>query len=126
MDRTLRSQEDLVLAFIDVDGLKHVNDQDGHTAGDTLLRAVARCVREEFRSYDLVVRYGGDEFVCALTGDGMPSVSERFARVQTRLTSIASGATISVGLSQRHDDDTIELLIDRADAALSRTRRTDS
>src|SRR6202165_791873 len=56
----------IVVAFMDVDGLKHVNDTAGHAAGDQLLREVAAAIRERGRSYDLVFRYGGDEFVCAL------------------------------------------------------------
>src|SRR5438132_6245992 len=53
-----------IVAFIDVDGLKRLNDTDGHSAGDQLLRDVVAAIRERVRSYDLVIRYGGDEFVC--------------------------------------------------------------
>ena len=49
----------LVLAFIDVDGLKRVNDSEGHLAGDALLCAVADCLYRCLRSYDVIMRYGG-------------------------------------------------------------------
>lgn len=62
--RTRRSNSGLVVAFIDVDHLKQVNDADGHAAGNALLVAVATALRGELRSYDLILRYGGDEFVC--------------------------------------------------------------
>ena len=52
--------------FIDVDDLKEVNDRQGLLEGDRALRLVADTVRANVRSYDLVVRYGGDEFICTM------------------------------------------------------------
>lgn len=125
MDRTRRSGEDLVVAFIDVDRLKHLNDDSGHAAGDELLRQVVGCVREQFRSYDIVARYGGDEFVCSFAGEGLPSIGARFARIGTRLTEVSPGAAITVGLSQRQAEDTCEALIERAGAAMIGSRRNE-
>ncbi|GAC1324848.1 MAG: hypothetical protein NVSMB25_22760 [Thermoleophilaceae bacterium] len=123
MDRSRRTGEQLVLAYVDVDGLKRVNDDSGHAAGDDLLRDVVRCMAEEFRSYDLVARFGGDEFVCSLSGDGLTDVSDRFGRIGARLAKASSGGTISIGLSQALPDDTIEMLIHRADSAMIGSRR---
>ena len=64
--RARRSDGRLVLAFVDVDGLKPINDLQGHAVGDALLRDVAVVMRTALRSYDLVVRYGGDEFSARL------------------------------------------------------------
>jgi len=66
-----------LLAFIDVDGLKAVNDSQGHAAGDALLRAVVESLRAHVRPYDVIVRYGGDEFICV-----MPDLSEVDARAR--------------------------------------------
>jgi len=63
VDRARRASEPLIVAYVDVDHLKDVNDQRGHAAGNQLLRQVARCLRNGLRSYDIIVRYGGDEFV---------------------------------------------------------------
>jgi diguanylate cyclase (GGDEF)-like protein len=123
MDRTRRSGEQLIVAFIDVDGLKTVNDRDGHSAGDALLRTVVSLVIEEFRSYDLMLRFGGDEFVCSFSGDGLDEIGKRFKRVGVKLSQAAPGASISVGVSQRRAEDTIETLLDRADAQMIATRR---
>lgn len=56
------------LAFIDVDNLKAKNDSLGHPAGDKLLRDTADSIRAHLRSYDLLIRFGGDEFLCGLMG----------------------------------------------------------
>jgi diguanylate cyclase (GGDEF)-like protein len=123
MDRTRRMSERLIVAFVDVDGLKAVNDHDGHAAGDALLRTVVSLITEEFRSYDLMLRFGGDEFVCSFSGDGLDGIAERFGRVSAKLDQAVPGAGISVGVSQRQAEDTIETLIDRADAHMITTRR---
>jgi diguanylate cyclase (GGDEF)-like protein len=123
MDRTLRATERLTVVFIDVDGLKRVNDTEGHAAGDALLCAVVRCISDEFRSYDLMFRLGGDEFVCSISGGGLSGIHERFKRVAERLHEAVPGATISIGVSERQPDDTVEGMIERADAAMIAARR---
>jgi diguanylate cyclase (GGDEF)-like protein len=62
-----RRQESLVLAYIDLDGFKGVNDGFGHAAGDTLLRDFAGKASDAVRAHDLFARIGGDEFVTLLT-----------------------------------------------------------
>ncbi len=57
IDRAQRSADVLVLAFVDVDGLKQVNDGEGHLAGDQLLATVASALRDGLRSYDLIMRF---------------------------------------------------------------------
>ena len=64
LERARRLGAKLVIAFLDVDGLKNVNDNHGHLAGDALLRLVGETLRANVRPYDVLVRYGGDEF-CA-------------------------------------------------------------
>ncbi len=63
-----RRREGLSLLFVDVDGLKAVNDMQGHPAGDRLLRATADVLRQTFRGSDLLARLGGDEY-CVLVVD---------------------------------------------------------
>jgi diguanylate cyclase (GGDEF)-like protein len=121
MDRTARSGEPLVIAFVDVDGLKATNDADGHQAGDDLLRTVVECVRHDLRSYDLVVRYGGDEFVCSMSGQPGPEVERRFEEIAAVLRATSAGS-FSVGIAERGSDESLEELIGRADAAMLSTR----
>lgn len=68
------------VVFIDLDGLKAVNDTQGHDAGDTLIRVAARRLRRSGRRDDLVARLGGDEFVLLAPGLGDPDVTVRLAR----------------------------------------------
>jgi diguanylate cyclase (GGDEF)-like protein len=123
MDRAKRTGEQLTIVFIDVDGLKQVNDDRGHAAGDELLRGVVGCIAEEFRSYDLILRFGGDEFVCSLSGAGVEEIDRRLARIAMRLNDAIPYATISTGVSERRPQDTVETLVGRADEAMIAKRR---
>lgn len=64
----IRSGDSLALAYVDLDGFKHVNDQYGHDVGDLVLREVAEILRNSVRRNDIVCRIGGDEFVMCLYG----------------------------------------------------------
>jgi len=123
IDRARRSDGRLVVAFVDVDGLKAINDEHGHAAGDQLLRDVAAALLNGLRSYDLVVRYGGDEFVCALPGTNLDGAKRRFAEVATMLAEKNPRASVSTGLAELAEPDSLEELTARADAALSAGRR---
>jgi diguanylate cyclase (GGDEF)-like protein len=122
LDRSRRSAGSMVLALIDVDRLKAVNDADGHAAGDTLLRDVAAAIISTMRSYDVTVRWGGDEFICALSDMTLPVAAERIAEIHAALAELHAGASISAGLAELEPDDTLESLIARADAALYRVK----
>jgi diguanylate cyclase (GGDEF)-like protein len=122
MDRTSRSGEAFVIAYVDVDGLKAVNDAVGHRAGDELLTDVARSITHHLRSYDVICRFGGDEFVCSLAGQDMGGAGERFQEIQTHLGSASPDARLTVGFAERCEEDTLEGLIDRADQALIAVR----
>jgi diguanylate cyclase (GGDEF)-like protein len=112
----------LVVAFIDVDGLKTVNDSRGHTAGDALLKEVVRCLHERLRAYDLVIRWGGDEFVCVLPEAGLKEAAKVFEHVGREFSS-RTGAFFSTGLAEIRDEDTAMELVSRADVELIERRQ---
>jgi len=125
IDRVRRAGGRLVLVFADVDGLKQVNDSRGHLAGDHLLQFVAGTLRRRLRSYDLVMRYGGDEFVCVLTGAGAPEARAKLDLIAAELRSHYGREVLSVGLAELDCDDPLDTavrLVGRADAALYRGR----
>jgi cyclic di-GMP phosphodiesterase len=121
--RSRRTQRPLILALIDIDALKHVNDVDGHAAGDALLRDVATATTSIMRAYDVVVRWGGDEFVCALSDATLDVATTRISAIQRALDGLRDGASISAGLAELNNDDDLEALISRADDALYRAKR---
>ena len=131
VDRVRRSGGRLVIAFADVDGLKRVNDTRGHQAGDHLLRLVAQTLRRRLRSYDLVMRYGGDEFVCVLNGAGAVEARSKLETCAAELRAKTGGDVLSIGLAELDADDPMDTavsLVGRADAALyrGRARRSES
>lgn len=127
--RARRTMQPFTLAFLDVDGLKIVNDSGGHDAGDQLLREVAAALREQTRDYDVIVRHGGDEFLCALPGMSIEEARARMERVHTGSAVGPNRWSVSAGLALLEEDDSLETLIGRADKALYRqrsSRETDS
>ena len=123
IDRARRGDGRLVLAFVDVDGLKSVNDRDGHGAGDELLKGVVEAMKAKLRSFDPIVRYGGDEFVCALAAADPPDAGKRFAEIKATLARDYGQAAISVGVAELRPGDTLADLVARGDQALYESRR---
>jgi diguanylate cyclase (GGDEF)-like protein len=124
IDRTRRQGDSMVVAFIDVDGLKAVNDKRGHAAGDQLLRGVAEALKQGLRSYDLVLRYGGDEFVCALSNTEIDHAEIRLREVAAILARAPARTSITWGLAQLQANDDLDDLVARADSALYKARRS--
>jgi diguanylate cyclase (GGDEF)-like protein len=117
IDRAQRADGRLVVAFVDVDDLKNLNDREGHAAGDRALQAVVGAIRRRLRSFDPIVRYGGDEFVCGLGGTDLAEAGRRFEAIATAIsTDVDVG--ISVGLVALGPGDTVDELTERADTAM--------
>jgi diguanylate cyclase (GGDEF)-like protein len=120
--RAKRTAQPFVLAFVDLDDLKTTNDSLGHAAGDQRLRQTVSAIRANLRSYDLIVRFGGDEFVCGLLDLTMDVAAKRFVLVNADLSE-AGQAPVTVGLAELRADDSLASLIARADEALYRQRQ---
>jgi diguanylate cyclase (GGDEF)-like protein len=119
IDRAWRTGGRLVLAFVDVDGLKELDDRDG----DALLIHVASTIRSKLGSNDTVVRFGGDEFVCSLSGADLDNARRRFDEIQGALGQKRHPCSISVGFARLQVGDTVDDLIARGDAALYQAKR---
>jgi diguanylate cyclase (GGDEF)-like protein len=124
LERARRTGASLVLAFIDVDGLKEVNDSHGHLAGDALLRLLGETLRANVRPYDVVVRYGGDELLCAMPNLSAREAKARFEKIATALAAVDADHSVTFGLAEAEPADSLEELIARADADLLDARRS--
>lgn len=117
-------RDPFVLALIDIDHFKQINDNFGHQAGDAVLKAVAAALSRSFEHAYLVARYGGEEFALLLPGP----LRLAAARVESMRKSVADDPipvagqwlqiTWSAGLSEPTPDTTVTDLIRRADEAL--------
>ncbi|SDG30807.1 diguanylate cyclase (GGDEF) domain-containing protein [Sinosporangium album] len=128
--RARRTGETLALLIIDIDHFKRVNDNHGHLIGDQVLVGVAATLRSQLRDYDVVGRFGGEEFVILLPRADVGEARRVAERLRSRVGRMAVPAddamvtvTISVGVAimSVHGDDLIELLA-AADLALYRAK----
>ncbi len=111
-----------LLAFLDVDGLKQVNDTEGHDAGDALIRDIAAALRAAVRPCDILGRLGGDEFALLIieSGDDPDAFKDRIADAFRRFNETAArsyrlSASVGVVHTAPTDDRTLDDLITRAD-----------
>jgi diguanylate cyclase (GGDEF)-like protein len=119
LERAHRTGARLLLAFIDVNGLKQVNDQEGHLSG---VRLVGSTLRTHVRPYDVIVRYGGDELVCAMPNLSGAEARTRFATIAATLAAVDPEHSITFGLAEARPGDDLEALLARADEDLLRAR----
>lgn len=127
-----RHKTTLSVLFIDADHFKHVNDNFGHPAGDTVLRSLGAYLRRAMRVEDLVARYGGEEFVIVLRGVEREGVLIAAERVRAGIESlwiehegrdISITASIGVAtLSATREYASVEALLGAADDALYRAK----
>ncbi|HEU5084409.1 MAG TPA: diguanylate cyclase [Acidimicrobiales bacterium] len=107
------------VVFIDLDGLKSINDELGHAAGDTAIRAVASAIERALRDVDVACRFGGDEFVFLAVGTPAGAVPALARRIEEHLTRAALPVplTFTVGAVERspHGETDLDELIDAAD-----------
>ncbi|GIZ50128.1 hypothetical protein NCCP691_01420 [Noviherbaspirillum aridicola] len=114
LERAARQHRTLAVMFIDLDNFKNINDSLGHEAGDMLLKAAARRLREVVRAADHVVRLGGDEFTIVLEG---PHGTEDVARVARQVVRTISAPYELGGVAGQHVNASIGISMFPADGA---------
>jgi diguanylate cyclase (GGDEF)-like protein len=127
--RATRTGGPLSCMLIDLDDFKLVNDRHGHQAGDTMLRNVVHALAGEFRAFDRVARYGGDEFVVILPNATLDSAAAAASRALERMRAIVvpdgigAGVSASIGVAQWQAPMGTDELLEACDAALLRSKR---
>lgn len=122
-----RKKASLSLLILDVDDFKKINDAYGHNIGDEVLKALARIVKKQVRAYDLVARWGGEEFVVLLPNTDVIEAMKIAERVRVSVESFRHedipNFTVSIGVASYVEGDTLESLVERADNALYTAKR---
>ncbi|MEZ6129380.1 MAG: GGDEF domain-containing protein [Planctomycetaceae bacterium] len=135
-NRSQRTGNSIGVVVVDLDDFKHVNDTYGHVVGDEVLSRVGRQLEASMRSYDVVARFGGDEFVALCLGCGPDAIEIPVKRLLDSLAEIqmdVNGQTIrvaaSIGAAVRHSgfaDSEPEHLFVAADKCLYESKRSSS
>ena len=128
--RTERQESPLSLLMIDVDQFKEINDKYGHAVGDTALKEIARTIKRNLRTYDLLARLGGDEFAIILPDVPFQDayrVAEkiRIACGQLIFPGVQAKTTVSIGIAcyPLHHVNNAESLLKKADVALYKAKQ---
>ncbi len=118
--------------MIDIDHFKRFNDDHGHEAGDAVLRAVGRALKDAVRADDMAFRYGGEEFLILLAGVESPQALERAEHIRSQISGLSVAfegrelgpVTISAGVASAPLQCPHERLVQTADAALLDAKRS--
>ena len=114
---------------MDIDHFKRVNDSYGHETGDTVLKMVAQTMAHNIRSFDVIGRWGGEEFLIILaniTKNQLQTVAEKL-RILVEHSTLNIGdakisVTISIGATMAQKKDTVESIVKRADLLMYKSK----
>ena len=133
-----RHRWNLAIMFVDLDGFKAINDTHGHDAGDRVLQAIAKYLRQSIRSDNTICRYGGDEFLCLVMEtreqQDLTEIAKKMinaiqapceVRVGDDVIKLSVSASIGIALFPQHGT-TPEALIKNADTAMYRAKKSAS
>ncbi|MFY9256298.1 MAG: diguanylate cyclase [Fuerstiella sp.] len=120
----------LSVIFLDVDKFKKINDTYGHKAGDQVLVDMTRLIQHETYSGELIARYGGEEFVVLCPDTDLQACVRRAERLRSAIAKSSIGGiggltvTSSFGVSTGRLGDSVQTILERADACLYRAKET--
>jgi diguanylate cyclase (GGDEF)-like protein len=119
IDRAIRYAHPLTLVYIDIDHFKQINDSLGHSQGDILLKVIAKTLKENIRSIDIVSRLGGDEFALLLPETNEHSAKTIMNKIETKLLNVVASnhwpISFSIGTVTSYNVDNLDELIKESD-----------
>ena len=121
----VRYDQPFSVALFDIDYFKKVNDEHGHLCGDRVLRAVAGLIADTARTTDVVVRYGGEEFIVLMPQTDLEAARLIGNRLREQVESNAFGevrVTVSAGIAEAKHGEDAQSLLSRTDKALYRAK----
>lgn len=129
--RSVRYDHPISVIMLDLDHFKRINDLFGHAIGDQVLQSIVKTCQENIRDFDILGRYGGEEFVILLPETNIENARQAADRIRKEIekSSIETDAgmisiTASLGITSLTDEDdlTLDKLLDRADQALYKSK----
>ncbi len=118
--------------MMDLDNFKSINDTYGHLAGDEVLRVIGSVLKTSTRKSDIPIRYGGDEFIVILPETKLDDavvvarkIKDKINSIKFKKNNIEFKCSLSLGVTQVKDGDTVESVLDRVDQALYKTKKNE-
>ncbi|MBU0731094.1 MAG: diguanylate cyclase [Proteobacteria bacterium] len=126
ISRSVRKKLDLSIILIDVDHFKNINDDFGHLAGDQVLKKIALMLKSALREYDIVCRFGGEEFLIGMPLTNINKAEETAQRILKHIEKmeikisdvLTARVTVSAGIGQHNIGEEVDDLIYKTDKAL--------
>ncbi len=130
LKRSQRKASRLTIGLCDIDHFKRVNDTHGHLIGDEVLRRFTRAIQRNLRAYDLLGRYGGEEFLVIAPDSTQSYEKQLYERLRECVASDRTptdlgeiGITVSIGVAGLDSGSTVDTLLAAADTALYKAKR---
>jgi len=125
-EKTKRADSKFILIFLDLNNFKNINDKYGHEEGDRVLKKVANILKQSFRKYDIVVRYGGDEFIVVIESINNINMHKILKKLEEKIKKSFAKYNVSIayGIASSDESDNIEKLIEIADMRMYQDKKT--
>ena len=124
-----KTQSKMAIGVLDIDHFKTINDNYGHLFGDEVLKTISQCFKDNLRSTDILLRYGGEEFIVAMPNTSYTQSVIFFNRLResVKTLSVVNGdqkinLSLSVGVTDTDGTEPLEFIIKRADDALYKAK----
>jgi len=128
---TTTNKQNFCVVFIDIDDFKNINDTKGHHIGDEVLKLISKEIKDSLREMDIIARWGGEEFVLLLPDIDIKNGEKLAQRIRLGMEHnikiqdiLSDNITVSIGITKFQEEDTVDIIVKRADDAMYTSKRT--